>query len=319
MEGADDALQALGAHAVPLDGGYSGETFLVGAAGEQAVLRLYVRHPKRAAIDAALLELVRGLVPVPRVLDLRTPEMASPGQAHLLTELLPGERLELVLPDADTGLRRRLAESVADVLARLNGVPFRRIGQFGDADLTVQRWPPMDAGLVAWVDRHLADGPLAGWDDGERQRLREIAAYADDVLADHLLTDTVLADAGRACLVHSDFNAKNLLVDAGTGTVTGLVDWEFAHAGTPYTDLGNLLRFVRDPAFTEPLLERFRARAPAVPQDRVHLVERARAADLWALVDLAARAGQHAVARTAHDLLRSIARRQDLHAVPTEG
>ena len=45
------------------------------------------------------------------------------------------------------------------------------------------------------------------------------------------------------CLVHSDFNAKNILVETATGEVTGLVDWEFAHAGGPFTDLGNLLRF----------------------------------------------------------------------------
>jgi aminoglycoside phosphotransferase (APT) family kinase protein len=115
-------------------------------------------------------------------------------------------------------------------------------------------------------------------------------------------------------LAHSDFNAKNLLVDPGTGDVTGLVDWEFAHAGTPYTDLGNLLRFERDPALTEPLLERFVDRAPDMPAD---LLERARAADLWALVDLASRAGQHAVADRAHDLLRAIARTQDLHAWPS--
>ena len=47
----DEALQDLGAHAVQMEGGFSGETFLVGAAGEQAVLRLYGRHPERAAVD----------------------------------------------------------------------------------------------------------------------------------------------------------------------------------------------------------------------------------------------------------------------------
>ena len=56
---------------------------------------------------------------------------------------------------------------------------------------------------------------------------------------------------GRCCLVHSDFNPKNLLVDPDTLEVTGLLDWEFAHAGHPYTDLGNLLRFERDPVFTD--------------------------------------------------------------------
>lgn len=265
-----DALESLAAHAVPLPGGHSGETFLVGAAGEQAVLRLYVRNPDRAAVDAALLELVRGLVPVPRVLDLRTPQMAD-GPAYLLTELLPGERMEEVLPGADESLRARLAGSLATVLARLNGIPFRHPGELVDAALRVDpRSVPADS-LVAWVQQHLDDGPLAQWDAAERQALLRVADHAD----------TLMETTDRWCLAHSDFNAKNLLVDPTSGAVTGLLDWEFAHAGTPYTDLGNLLRHERDPALTEPLLERFRALAPAPPDD---LVDRARAADLWALV-----------------------------------
>ena len=302
---AADALEALGAHAVPMDGGFSGETFLVGAAGEQAVLRLYVRQPDRAVVDAALLQLLRGLVPVPRVLDLRTPQMSaeSGGPAYLLTDLLPGERLETVLPHADAGLRRRLAHSVADVLARLNGVPFVRPGEFADGTLALGPDPAPADGIVAWVRRHLEHGPLSRWDDADQQALLDVADHAD----------TVLAETGRCCLAHSDFNAKNLLVDPEAGEVTGLVDWEFAHAGTPYTDLGNLLRFERDPALTEPLLERFVDRAPDLPAD---LLEHARAVDLWALVELASRAGQHAVADRAHDLLRAIARTQDLHAWP---
>jgi aminoglycoside phosphotransferase (APT) family kinase protein len=296
-----DPLESLAAHAVPLPGGHSGETFLVGAAGEQAVLRLYVHKPDRAAVDAALLELLRGLVPVPRVLDLRTPQMAE-GPAYLLTELLPGERLGEVLPDAAPGLRTQLARSLADVLARLNGIPFRHPGDLVDADLHVDpRSLPADS-LVAWAEQHLDGGPLAQWDAAERQALLRVADHAD----------TLLETTDRWCLAHSDFNAKNLLVDPTSGAVTGLLDWEFAHAGTPYTDLGNLLRHERDRELTEPLLERFRSLAPPPPDD---LVDRARSADLWALIELASRAGQHAPADRAHDLLRAVANAEDLHAV----
>ncbi|HEX2175383.1 MAG TPA: phosphotransferase [Nocardioidaceae bacterium] len=301
---AAEALQGLGAHAQPIDGGFSGETFLVGAAGEQAVLRLYVRQPCRAAVDAALLELVHGLVPVPRVLDLRTPQMTE-GHAYLLTELLPGERLEVVLPTADRTMRERLAVNLADVLARLSGIPFRRGGEFADATLAVRDHPHVPDSLVDWVRRHLLDTALARWPADQQERLLAMADHADGVLAAN----------DRWCLAHSDFNAKNVLVDPTTGEVTGLVDWEFAHAGTPYTDLGNLLRLQRDAGLVQPLLDRLRDRAPALAAD---VLDSARAADLWALVELGSRAGQHAPADRAHDLLRAIATQQDLHAQPTE-
>ena len=57
----------------PLAGGFSGETFVGAYAGERAVVRIY--GPRSAGrgvdapeTDAAVLELVRGLLPVPRVL-----------------------------------------------------------------------------------------------------------------------------------------------------------------------------------------------------------------------------------------------------------
>jgi len=47
-----------------------------------------------------------------------------------------------------------------------------------------------------------------------------------------------------ACLVHSDFDPSNILVRRvdGRWTVSGVLDWEFAHSGSPLEDLGHLLR-----------------------------------------------------------------------------
>jgi aminoglycoside phosphotransferase (APT) family kinase protein len=122
---------------------------------------------------------------------------------------------------------------------------------------------------------------------------------------------TLLDTVGRFCLVHSDVNPKNLLVDPDTLEVTGLLDWEFAHAGHPYTDLGNLLRFDRQPAFVDAVLEAYVARHGGTPEGAL---EMARCADLWALVDLAARRGQNPVADRAHERLRAIARSGGVHA-----
>ena len=67
--------------------------------------------------------------------------------------------------------------------------------------------------------------------------------------------------------MHSDLNPKNLLLDPDTLALTGVLDWEFAHAGHPFTDLGNLLRFDRDPAFVEAVLDGVRDRRGTPPED----------------------------------------------------
>ena len=120
-----------------------------------------------------------------------------------------------------------------------------------------------------------------------------------------MLLDTV----PRACLVHSDLNPKNLLLDPDTLALTGVLDWEFAHAGHPFTDLGNLLRFDRAPAFAEAVLAAYAARRGTPPEEALGL---ARAADLWALVDLAGPAyGRTRWPTRADRLLRAIVRERD--------
>ena len=92
-----------------------------------------------------------------------------------------------------------------------------------------------------------------------------------------------------------------------------MLDWEFAHSGHPFTDLGNLLRFDRAPAYVDAVLAAYCERRGPDPREALDL---ARAADLWALVDLAGRAGDNPVADRAAGLLTAIADSGDLHAVP---
>jgi len=46
------------------------------------------------------------------------------------------------------------------------------------------------------------------------------------------------------CLVHSDFAPGNIRVHrTGDGwSVSGILDWEYAHSGSPLADLGHILR-----------------------------------------------------------------------------
>jgi aminoglycoside phosphotransferase (APT) family kinase protein len=291
----------------PLEGGWSGETFLAEAVGERSVVRIYAGASHRGTnaqeVDAALLRLVRGLLPVPEVLEIRRADPAAGHPALLVTSFLPGVRGDLLLPDLDEGGLSMLGGRLGRILADLAGMPMLRAGPFVDGDLTIGSFAKDGQsidGLPAFLSLH--EEALGHWSPVELEGLREVAVDAQALL------DTV----GRFCLVHSDVNPKNLLVDPDTLEVTGLLDWEFAHAGHPYTDLGNLLRFDRQPAFVEAVLDAYVARHGGTPSGALEL---ARAADMWALVDLAARRGQNPVSARAHDLLLAIADSGDLHAI----
>lgn len=287
-----------------LAGGHSGRTFLGDVGGERAVVRLYPPDDPRGEsapeVDEAVLRLVRGLLPVPDVLEVRRAHPPTSAPGLLVTSWLPGERADLaharlVRAGDEDGLAR-MGRALGTVAATLAGMPTLRSGPFRDADLTIGRFP--DDGLVEWVDARLAH-----WPAPVRAALAEVAAPAQDLL------DGV----GRTCVVHSDLNPKNVLVDPGTLDVVGVLDWEYAHSGHPWTDLGNVVRFERQPAYVDSALEAWCELRGGDPAD---LVAGARAADLWALVDLAARAGANPVADRAARLLEAIASEGDVHARP---
>ncbi|WP_344232036.1 phosphotransferase family protein [Kribbella hippodromi] len=273
--------------AVPLAGGYGGQTFAVSAGGEDAVIKLYVKDPERAAVDAALLQLVRGLLPVPRVLDLKR-EGSFEDPPYLLTERLPGVNLQQFLESAPDDQRRTVGTQLGELLARLSGMPFLRTGMFRDGELGIE---PFDLGDLS----EYSAGQVLGFDERRQDGFADVVAEAEDVLADGV---------DRVCLVHSDFNPKNLLVDPATARITGLIDWEFAHAGSPYTDLGNLLRFCTDPVLAGATLEALRRSGMDLGEP---LVDLGRAADLWALLELAGRADEHEIAAAAHRLVTRMA------------
>lgn len=294
MIGPGDAL-------TPLAGGHSGRTFLSEVAGERTVVRIYppadARGPDAPQVDEAVLHLVRGLVPVPDVLDVRRGEVESGQPGLLVTSWMPGEPGDRVVEGLDAGGLARLGAAMGSVAATLAGMPMLRPGPFVDADLRLGVFP-VD-GLREWVGERLEH-----WAPEERAGLVPVAEAAQDLL------DTV----GRACLVHSDLNPKNVLVDPGSLALTAVLDWEFAHAGHPWADVGNLVRFERHPAYVDAVLQTWTDLRGGSITD---LLEGARAADLWALVDLASRAGANPVADRADVLLRTIAAAGDRHAWPT--
>ena len=85
------------------------------------------------------------------------------------------------------------------------------------------------------------------------------------------------------CLVHGDFNKRNLLVrpHSGRWIVAAVLDWEFAVSGSPLGDIGNFLRYeIASRPMAEPHFSIGYVRAGGtLPQDWRYLAK---------LVDLAA-------------------------------
>jgi aminoglycoside phosphotransferase (APT) family kinase protein len=286
----------------PLEGGFSGETFVAHTVDGDVVVRTYARDPERVGVDASLLRLVRGLLPVPAVLEVRLPVDGQPGV--LVTEWLEGQPLDRLADDRAGDVDwTALGTALGRALRTLTGIPFLHSGVFAGPDLAAVSGSLPDD-LTDWARTARATGRLSIWSDADWAGLENVV---------HQAATAIAAGPARAVLVHSDFNLKNLLGDPISWQLTGVVDWEFAHAGSPDADLGNVTRFERDPAFVSALVGALDDDRPAAGGNRLL---RGRAADLWALIELAGRPQANTVSTLAERLLLAQARERDLNAWP---
>lgn len=308
----DDLGGATGWDLEPLPGGFSGETFLGHGPEGDVVVRTYVRDPDRAAIDAALMRLMRGLLPVPEVLDVRLPVAGRPGL--LVTERVDGEPLDRLVDERAEVDWGAIGRGLARALATLGGVPALRPGRFTGPDLTVvphteDGGSTVTSDLRAWAEHQRDAGRISTWSESDWRGLLDLIDAAEELMAGD-------ARVERAVLVHSDFNLKNLLADPVTWELTAVLDWEFAHAGSPFADVGNLTRFEREPDLLA-ALDAGLAHWSAVPDPDWFV--KGRAADLWALIELAGRPLSNTVTAMAETLLLAQARELDLAAWPWPG
>lgn len=239
--------------------------------------RFVLRVGGRPAVEAALARLLPGIVP----------EVIAVTDDAVVSAFVPGTSAEVLLPSLPAADAHALGFAAGRTLARIGEVRFERPGRFVDGDL---RPGPLPGDLVEFVDACLArrhpGWPLTGAEQrGLRARAREWAP---------------LVPSGEARLVHSDFNPKNLLASpAGNGWQITVLDWEFAHSGSPLTDLGNVLRFGDSP-FTDGVLEGY----GALPD---YWRETARALDLFALADFLTRPPREPLASKLLGVIRTAA------------
>jgi aminoglycoside phosphotransferase (APT) family kinase protein len=203
---------------------------------EPLLLRIYQHDPSLCQKEVDLMQLVRSTVPVPEVIH------ASP---HGLEDLPPFAVLQFVEGISPLDLKRRgdleafsqAAFSAGETLAAIGRFGFPRAGWLGPGPAVTA---PLLAGadpMPRFVDLCLAAPPLERRVPAElRDRIHKLIWQWAPRLAS--------LDADPR-LVHGDFNRRNLIARqvAGRWVVVAVLDWEFAIASSPLTDIENFLRY----------------------------------------------------------------------------
>ena len=225
---------------LPLSGGLANTNYWVTLArhGEPVVVRVYTRDAEACGAEVAILRLVAGTVPVPRLLHAACD--AEPPYA--ISSWVEGVKLEEILATGDAVEASAAGYAAGETLAAVHAHTFDRAGFFGPGpDLAIaEPLGPIRAACEGYVRERL---------DEDRVRMRLGATLAERLAA---MMDqwAVLLDAlpDREALVHGDYKPQNLLLRRAAGTdgrweTAAVLDWEFAIAGPPLFDVGQLLRY----------------------------------------------------------------------------
>ncbi len=184
--------------------------------GELIVRFAQAPDPERTDREARLLAALDGVTSLP----IPEPVFVLPGLGCLAYRKLPGTALlDLTRP----GRPERIAAVLGEFLAALHAVaPGRLAGLAG-----VDDDPPAE-----WLRAALADYEVVGGHLPARYRAR-VEAF---------LGGSPPPAGSTPVFSHNDLGVEHVLVDPGTSTVTGIIDWGDAAFADPAHDYGRLFR-----------------------------------------------------------------------------
>lgn len=173
-------------------------------------------------------------IPTPRGLWCRSRAEVPPVAA---ITFMRGEMLWKARTRLDSEARTKVSAILGGILARIHA---RKFAHFGFLNANVEVDQPVHS-YTDWTVGYLQSciGSVRfrrRLDEGVRCRLEQCIVNNEEL---HRA-------ASEPCLCHGDFNEKNILVDvdaSGGPTISAVLDWEYAVAGAPSFDIGNLFRF----------------------------------------------------------------------------
>jgi aminoglycoside phosphotransferase (APT) family kinase protein len=240
------------------------------------VLRIAAR-PGDLKKELAVLKLVRDVVPVPAVVA----EDFSGPRPFALLEFIEGRLLSDSLSSLDATDLTRAGFEAGISLQAIHSFDLGKAGFFDENFVFNPVFENFGCGLYDYICSNLASGRV-------RERLGEnLAGCALECVRANRQEYWSIPNSTR--LIHCDYNLKNILIRqvGSVWKVAGVLDWEFAMAGSPLVDIGNFLRFEDElpPGFSDAFIKGYLSSSTGLPDN---WREVARLLDLAAMVNFLA-------------------------------
>jgi aminoglycoside phosphotransferase (APT) family kinase protein len=199
------------------------------------LLRIYKSRDAVCEKEREIHRLVGQRIPVPEFYDLNT-RCEIVDRPFAFIEWIDGVSMNEKLADCGTDERREIAAAAGGALADIHRFSFDLPGFFGEELKVAERLQLGPEMFLAFIEDCLSDGKAGHWLGPDLSlRLGRFARENANLLAQIEEEST---------LVHSDFNAWNLLLRKDRpGRIAAVLDWEFAFSASGVVDIGNMLRY----------------------------------------------------------------------------
>lgn len=197
------------------------------------VLRIYLRDEMAAYREQKLAALLKQTIPVPLTHYIGELE----GYHFAITEFMLGFSLRDLLLGGLPHDTSAVMYEVGTILSKITTHEFSQPGFF-DKELGVVPHSPADDCLIFAKDCLENETVLSVLTPDVISKISQaLGKYG------HLFPD--VPDENEKHLVHADFDPANILVNKvdAAWKVSGVLDWEFAFAGTVLCDVANMLRY----------------------------------------------------------------------------
>jgi aminoglycoside phosphotransferase (APT) family kinase protein len=231
--------------------------------------------------ELSVLKRVQGRVPVPAVIA----DGFSGTHPFALIEFMEGTLLSDGLHSLPAEELIKLAAEAGTALQAIHSFDLGKGGFFDENFAFDPVFENFGGSLYEYICANLVAGRV-------RERLGA-------VLAERALTavrakrQVYWSTQNSTRLIHCDYNLKNILIGkvGSVWKVVGILDWEFAIAGSPLVDVGNFLRFEDElpPGFGESFIRGYVSNSTDLPNN---WREVARLLDLAAMVNFLDREGE---------------------------
>lgn len=222
-----------------LTGGFNNVNYAVeNESGDRFVLRIS-DSLSRFSSELAVLDRLNetdNTIPVPKVL-WREQEGLPGGVSAAAINFIDGILLSRIAHDLDDKNSEKLYRQLGVLASKIHSFKFNTYGFLDD------NWKPIDMAVNyhSWTLDYLLgclkeDRLIARLGKDRHLRLSRCAHQNNELLSPPV----------QPTFCHGDFNQKNVLVSRdkrGNYNIAAILDWEYALAGSPAMDIGNLFRY----------------------------------------------------------------------------